>query len=40
MLKGVLKDREFDLNDEIEEAITSVWNNLILIRCRASSATR
>jgi hypothetical protein len=28
MLKRVLKDREFDLRDEIEEAITKVWDEL------------
>jgi hypothetical protein len=28
MLKGVLKDCEFNSNDEIEEAITRVWDEL------------
>jgi hypothetical protein len=28
MLKGVLKNREFHSHDEIEEAITMVWNDL------------
>jgi hypothetical protein len=28
MLKGILRDRDFNLNDEIEEAIASVWNDL------------
>jgi hypothetical protein len=28
MLKGILRDRDFNLNDEIEEGIASVWNNL------------
>jgi histone-lysine N-methyltransferase SETMAR len=28
MLKGILKDREFHLHDEIEEAITMAWNDL------------
>jgi hypothetical protein len=28
MLKGVLKDREFNSSDEIEEAITNVWHEL------------
>jgi hypothetical protein len=28
MLKGVLKGREFNSSDEIEEAITKVWNEL------------
>jgi hypothetical protein len=27
MLKGILKDREFHSHDEIEEAITMVWND-------------
>jgi hypothetical protein len=26
MLNGVLKDREFNSNDEIEEAIAKVWD--------------
>jgi hypothetical protein len=29
MLKGVLKDREFNWSDEIEETITKVWDELI-----------
>jgi hypothetical protein len=28
MLKGIRKDREFNLNDEIEEVIASAWNGL------------
>jgi hypothetical protein len=28
MLKGVLKDREFNSSDEIEEVITKVWDEL------------
>jgi hypothetical protein len=28
MMKRVLKDREFDLRDEIEEAITKLWDEL------------
>jgi hypothetical protein len=28
MLKGVLKHREFNLSDEIEEAITKVWDEM------------
>jgi hypothetical protein len=28
MLKGILKDREFHLHDETEEAITMAWNDL------------
>jgi hypothetical protein len=28
MLKGILKDREFYLHDEIEGAITTAWNDL------------
>jgi hypothetical protein len=28
MLKGILKDRECNLNDEIEEVIASAWNHL------------
>jgi hypothetical protein len=28
MVKGILKDREFHLHDEIEEAITIAWNDL------------
>jgi hypothetical protein len=28
MLTGVLKDREFNSSDEIEEAITKVWDEL------------
>jgi hypothetical protein len=26
MLKGVLKDREFDSSNEIEEVVTKVWD--------------
>jgi hypothetical protein len=29
MSKGVLGDREFDSSDEIEEAMTKVWDRLI-----------
>jgi hypothetical protein len=28
MLKGILKDREFISNDEIDEVIASTWNGL------------
>jgi hypothetical protein len=28
MLKGVLKDRNFNSSDEIEEAVTKVWDEL------------
>jgi hypothetical protein len=28
MLKGILKDHEFNSSDEIEEAITTVWDIL------------
>jgi hypothetical protein len=28
MLKGTLKDREFHLHDEIEEAITIAWKDI------------
>jgi hypothetical protein len=28
MLKGILKYREFYSHDEIEEAMTTAWNNL------------
>jgi hypothetical protein len=28
MLEGILKDQEFHLHDEIEEAITMTWNDL------------
>jgi uncharacterized protein YjgD (DUF1641 family) len=28
MLKGVLKDREFNSSDEIEKVITKVWDEL------------
>jgi hypothetical protein len=28
LLKGVLKDREFNSSDKIEEAITNVWDEL------------
>jgi hypothetical protein len=39
MLKGILNDREFKSNDEIEEAIALGWNDPRLMRCRASCAT-
>jgi hypothetical protein len=29
MLKRILKDREFHSHDEIEEAITMAWNDII-----------
>jgi hypothetical protein len=29
MLKGVLKDRELNPSEEIEEAIRKIWNELI-----------
>jgi hypothetical protein len=28
LLKGILKDREFDSIDRIEEPITEIWNGL------------
>jgi hypothetical protein len=28
MLKGLLKDREFNSGDEIDEVITKVWDEL------------
>jgi hypothetical protein len=28
MLKGIPKDREFRLHDEIEEAVVMAWNDL------------
>jgi hypothetical protein len=28
ILKGILKDREFHLNDEVEKGIASAWNDL------------
>jgi hypothetical protein len=30
MLKGILKDRDFHSHDEVEEAITTAWNDLTL----------
>jgi hypothetical protein len=30
MLKQILRDREFSLSDEIEDAIAQVWNDLTL----------
>jgi hypothetical protein len=28
MLKGILRDREFNSNDDIEEVIALLWNGL------------
>jgi hypothetical protein len=39
MLKGVLKDPEFNSSDEIEEAMMTVWDELTSMKCRASSTT-
>jgi hypothetical protein len=39
MLKGVLKDREFNSNDEIEEEMTKSGMSSLSMKCTASSRT-
>jgi hypothetical protein len=39
MLKGVLKERKFNSSDEIEKAITKVWDELTFDKCGAPFTT-